>query len=229
MPGRHIPDMGYISRFFYYNCAMSQHTRNLFHQTQFLTSAAKVDQCPTDTGLEIAFAGRSNSGKSSAINTITAQGKLAKTSKTPGRTQLLNFFQVNSPEQRLVDLPGYGYARVPLAEKRKWEIFIDDYLRERNSLCGLVLIMDIRRPLTEFDQTILQWARQCELQTHILLSKADKLNFGTAKASLLQVQKELRNQPLISVQLFSATKYTGVDDARTLLGSWLQMHQNSPN
>jgi len=209
---------------FLYNCLMSKHAHNLFHQTQFMTSAARIHQCPEDTGFEIAFAGRSNAGKSSAINAITQQGKLAKTSKTPGRTQLLNFFQIDSTAHRLVDLPGYGYAKVPLAEKKKWEVFIDDYLRSRNSLCGLVLIMDIRRPLTEFDQTILEWTEQCGLQTHILLSKADKLNFGAAKSSLLKVQNHLKAQPLISVQTFSATKHTGVDDARTLLGNWLKLN-----
>lgn len=202
---------------------MPKHICNYFQQTQFLTSAANLSQCPADDGLEVAFAGRSNSGKSSAINAITQQSKLAKTSKTPGRTQLLNFFQVNSIEHRLVDLPGYGYAKVPLAEKRKWEVCIDDYLRNRTSLCGLVLIMDIRRPLTEFDQTILEWTEQCNLQTHILLSKADKLKFGAAKSSLLEVMKVLENKPHISMQLFSATKRAGVDEARTLLANWLEM------
>ncbi|MCB1661332.1 MAG: YihA family ribosome biogenesis GTP-binding protein, partial [Pseudomonadales bacterium] len=185
--------------------------------------AARLNQCPSEEGREVAFAGRSNAGKSSAINAITQQKKLAKTSKTPGRTQLLNFFSVTTAEHRLVDLPGYGYAKVPLAQKKKWEIFIDDYLRNRTSLCGLFLIMDIRHPLTEFDQSILKWTRECQLPTHILLTKADKLKFGPAKSTRLKVEQALKSSPLATVQLFSGTALTGVEEARNKLAAWLQL------
>lgn len=201
---------------------MSDH-KNPFQQSRFLTSAASNSQCPADQGLEVAFAGRSNAGKSSAINAITQQKKLAKTSKTPGRTQLLNFFEVSNEQQRLVDLPGYGYAKVPLAQKRQWERFIDAYLRYRESLCGLFLIMDIRHPMTEFDQQILNWTKASALPVHILLTKADKLKFGPAKAVQLKLIKALREYPLTSVQLFSGTALTGVEEARLLLAQWLKI------
>ena len=202
---------------------MNNTLKNPFQQTGFLTSAARLNQCPSEEGREVAFAGRSNAGKSSAINAITQQKKLAKTSKTPGRTQLLNFFSVTTAEHRLVDLPGYGYAKVPLAQKKKWEIFIDDYLRNRTSLCGLFLIMDIRHPLTEFDQSILKWTRECQLPTHILLTKADKLKFGPAKSTRLKVEQALKSSPLATAQLFSGTALTGVEEARNKLAAWLQL------
>lgn len=205
---------------------MNSSARNPYQQTRFLTSAAHLKQCPSDEGLEIAFAGRSNAGKSSAINAITQQNKLAKTSKTPGRTQLLNFFQVDSEQHRLVDLPGYGYAKVPLAQKKKWESYIDAYLRNRQSLCGLFLIMDIRHPLTEFDHMILDWTRECQLPTHILLTKADKLKFGPAKSTLLKVQRSLEAFPLCSAQLFSGTRAMGVEEARDQLTDWLQLKRD---
>lgn len=207
---------------------MNASTRNPYQQTTFLTSAAQLKQCPPDDGLEIAFAGRSNAGKSSAINAITQQNKLAKTSKTPGRTQLLNFFQVNSENHRLVDLPGYGYAKVPLAQKKRWESYIDAYLRNRESLCGLFLIMDIRHPLTEFDQMILNWTKECNLPTHILLTKADKLKFGPAKSTLLKVQASLQAFPQCSAQLFSGTRAMGVEEARNRLSDWLQLERDEP-
>lgn len=202
---------------------MTTERQNPFQQTKFLTSAAGLKQCPNDMGREIAFAGRSNAGKSSAINAIAQQKKLAKTSKTPGRTQLLNFFQVQSDDSRIVDLPGYGFAKVPLAQKRNWEQFIDDYLRNRDSLHGLFLIMDIRHPLTDFDNMILNWTGQCQLNTHILLTKSDKLKFGPAKATLLKVGQALKEYSHVSTQLFSATDHRGVEDARIRLASWLQL------
>jgi len=195
--------------------------QNPFQQSCFLTSAAANHQCPPDQGLEVAFAGRSNAGKSSAINAIAQQKKLAKTSKTPGRTQLLNFFQVGSEQCRLVDLPGYGYAKVPLQQKRQWERFIDAYLRHRESLCGLFLIMDIRHPMTVFDQQILDWAKASELPVHILLTKADKLSFGAAKAVQQRLNSTLAEYPQASLQLFSATTSTGVPEAREQLAHWL--------
>jgi len=196
---------------------------NPFQGAAFITSAAKLSQCLTDEGLEVAFAGRSNAGKSSAINAIAQQNKLAKTSKTPGRTQLINFFTSISEDQRIVDLPGYGYAKVPLAVKRQWESFIDDYLRERESLQGLFLIMDIRHPLTDFDNMILSWSGESQLRVHILLTKSDKLKFGAAKSTLLKIQRTLKDLPHVSAQLFSATQRTGLDEARDKLAEWLEI------
>ena len=145
----------------------------LCQQARFLISAAKVDQCPPDEGYEVAFAGRSNAGKSSALNTLT-HASLARTSKTPGRTQLLNFFTLDE-ERRLVDLPGYGYAKVPIPLKQHWQRHLEAYLGSRESLVGLVLMMDIRHPLTDFDRLMLDWAQVSRLPVHVLLTKADKL------------------------------------------------------
>lgn len=199
---------------------------NPFQGSTFMTSAAKLSQCLNDEGLEVAFAGRSNAGKSSAINAIAQHGKLAKTSKTPGRTQLINFFSTVSEQQRIVDLPGYGYAKVPLAVKRQWENFIDAYLRERSSLQGLFLIMDIRHPLTDFDSMILSWSKQSQLRVHILLTKADKLKFGAAKSTLLKIQRDLKDLDHVSVQLFSATQKMGLDEARDKLSEWLDIEKD---
>src|SRR5690606_4125907 len=162
-----------------------------FALAEFLKSAPTLQHCPADEGAEIAFAGRSNAGKSSAINLLTRQSKLARTSKTPGRTQLLNFFTV--AEQRyLVDLPGFGYAKVPPEVKRKWQRQLELYLERRQSLCGVVLLMDIRHPFKEFDEVIIQWCRSSELPLHILLTKADKLKRGAAASALLQARKRLQ-------------------------------------
>ncbi len=195
----------------------------ILQQTRFLFSAAKTSQFASDSGTEVAFAGRSNAGKSSAINRIASQSKLAKTSKTPGRTQLINFFQVADCNWRLVDLPGYGYAKVPVSMKHAWQDLIDAYLRERHSLQGIFLIMDIRHPLTEFDVTILDWVAQSGLKCHILLSKADKLKHGPAKSTLLGVQRALEVYPDASAQLFSATTDIGWERAREQLLAWLQL------
>jgi GTP-binding protein len=193
----------------------------LCQQSTFLISAAKVDQCPPDVGREVAFAGRSNAGKSSALNTLTHAG-LARTSKTPGRTQLLNFFTLDD-QHRLVDLPGYGYAKVPIPLKLHWQRHLEAYLGSRNSLAGLILMMDIRKPLTDFDQLMLDWAVASQMPMHILLTKADKLTFGAAKNTLLKVQQEIRQGwgEGISIQLFSAPKRVGIDDAYAVLTQWL--------
>lgn len=193
-----------------------------YNQTQFLTSAASIDQCPADSGTEVAFCGRSNAGKSSAINTITQQNRLAKTSKTPGRTQLLNFFTIDTPDHRLVDLPGYGFAKVPVAIKVRWEKALHTYFTTRASLKGLILLMDIRHPLTPSDEQMLEWTYSLKLPTHILLTKADKLKRGAAHNTLLQVQKALLDyDSLVSVQLFSSLARLGVEDARQQLDTWL--------
>ena len=162
----------------------------LCQQSTFMLSAAKVDQCPDDEGFEVAFAGRSNAGKSSALNTLT-HASLARTSKTPGRTQLLNFFKLDD-ERRLVDLPGYGYAKVPIPLKQHWQRHLEAYLGGRESLKGLILMMDIRHPMTDFDLLMLDWAVAAGMPMHILLTKADKLTYGAAKNTLLKVQAEIR-------------------------------------
>jgi len=192
-----------------------------YRLAQFLTSAATVSDCPADSGGEVAFAGRSNAGKSSAINTLTENKKLARTSKTPGRTQLINFFNL-SEQQRLVDLPGYGYAKVSLAVKEKWQRHLEDYLRQRQSLHGLILLMDSRHPLQEFDQMMLDWSNQSSMPVHILLTKADKLKKGPASSTLLKVRKTISEEyPLASVQLFSSLKRQGLDELRSTLDHWL--------
>ncbi|MGB1138106.1 MAG: ribosome biogenesis GTP-binding protein YihA/YsxC [Luminiphilus sp.] len=192
-----------------------------FRKAAFLQSASAIENAPTDFGSEVAFAGRSNSGKSSAINTLTHQGKLARTSRTPGRTQLINFFSL-SEHQRLVDLPGYGFAKVPLAVKKKWNQQLERYLQYRESLRGLVMLMDIRHPLTEPDRQMLGWAVTASMPVHILLTKADKLKRGPAQSTLLSVREELSTQSdLISVQLFSSLKRQGVDTLGRQLNHWL--------
>lgn len=195
----------------------------LCQQARFLISAAKVDQCPPDEGLEVAFAGRSNAGKSSALNTLT-HASLARTSKTPGRTQLLNFFELDE-ERRLVDLPGYGYAKVPIPLKLHWQKHLEAYLGSRESLCGLMLMMDIRHPLTEFDRMMLDWAQASHMPLHILLTKADKLAFGAAKNALLAVQRDVRKGwgDATSIQLFSAPKRIGVEEAQAVMARWMQL------
>ncbi|HET8709867.1 MAG TPA: ribosome biogenesis GTP-binding protein YihA/YsxC [Spongiibacteraceae bacterium] len=193
-----------------------------YRRAQFLKSAPTLRECPPDYGAEVAFAGRSNAGKSSAINTLTGNGKLARTSKTPGRTQLLNFFCIDD-EHRLVDLPGYGFAKVPIAVKNEWQQHLDEYLSARRSLRGLVLLMDIRHPLQAFDKLLLDWSARADMPVHVLLTKADKLAFGPGKNALLQVQKALRALPKLraTVQLFSSHNGQGLDDLRHHLDAWL--------
>ncbi len=192
-----------------------------YRRARFTISAPSLRECPADLGAEVAFAGRSNAGKSSAINRLTENKKLARTSKTPGRTQQINFFEL-SDNQRLVDLPGYGFAKVPPAVKRKWEKHLEEYLRQRRSLKGLVLLMDIRRPLGVFDSTMVNWAAESDMPVRILLTKADKLSGGAAKTELLKVRKQLLPYgELVQAQLFSALKGTGLDELREQLDRWL--------
>ena len=192
-----------------------------YRRISYLTSAAKVSQCPPDAGWEVAFAGRSNAGKSSAINSLTGNSKLAKTSRTPGRTQLINFFEL-SDSQRLVDLPGYGYAKVPLAVKKAWTKQLENYLQQRQCLRGLVLLMDVRHPLQAFDQQMLDWAHAAAMPVHILLTKADKLKKGPAGNTLLGVRKQLAPYgDQVSVQLFSALKHSGHPELLAVLNRWL--------
>ena len=192
-----------------------------FRIATFLQSARNLGNAPSDTGSEVAFAGRSNAGKSSAINTLTANRKLARTSRTPGRTQLINFFSL-SDSQRLVDLPGYGYAKVPLKMKQEWNRHMANYLQKRQSLRGLILLMDIRHPLTDADEQMIGWAATAQMPIHALLTKADKLKRGPAKATLLSVQGRLSEfGDLASVQLFSSLKGDGLPALRTKLKTWL--------
>lgn len=192
-----------------------------FKKAGFLQSASHLGNAPLDEGSEVAFAGRSNAGKSSAINTLTQNRKLARTSRTPGRTQLINFFSL-SDNQRLVDLPGYGYAKVPLKMKREWNRHMADYLQRRQSLRGLVLLMDIRHPLTEGDEQMLQWTAAAEMPVRVLLTKADKLKRGPAKNTLLSVQARLLEfGDLASAQLFSSLKGDGLPALREQLQRWL--------
>ncbi len=189
----------------------------IYHQAKFINSSPHLKNTPADEGLEIAFAGRSNAGKSSAINTLTRQNSLARISKTPGRTQMLNFFEINE-RLRFVDLPGYGYAKVPLDIKQEWHKLMETYLLNRKSLCAIILVMDIRHPLTEFDWQMVEWCQHSALPLHILLTKADKLTYGAGKNTLLQVQRELKgfNMPM-SIQLFSSLKKIGVDEVHQAL------------
>ena len=194
-----------------------------YHRARFLTSAAVFAQAPPDSGYEVAFAGRSNAGKSSAINTLCQQKGLARTSRTPGRTQMLNFFQLDQ-QRRLVDLPGYGYAKVPETRKRQWQQELAAYLEQRRSLRGVILLIDIRHPLKEYDRNMLEWGCGIGLPLHILLTKADKLKRGVATKTLMQVRKAVAEfDGEVSVQLFSALKHQGIDQAHQLLDRWFEL------
>lgn len=192
-----------------------------YHPTRFLTSVHDLGQLPSAEGREVAFAGRSNAGKSSALNALTRQKALARISKTPGRTQLINFFEVE-PGRYLVDLPGYGYAKVPESVRRHWQRTLGRYLNERTTLYGLFLLMDIRHPLTQMDRQMLDWCEYRGLSSHVLLTKADKLRRGPAAATLQQVRRTLAQEyPRAGAQLFSALKGTGLDEACAKLDQWL--------
>jgi GTP-binding protein len=193
-----------------------------YNQATFMLSAPTMAELPADTGVEVAFIGRSNAGKSSAMNTVTGIKGLARTSKTPGRTQTMNLFSLDLT-RRLVDLPGYGYAKVPLAVKQRWQRVLHDYLERRVSLAGLVLVMDIRHPLKETDQQYIEWATLAEVPVHILLTKADKLSRGAAVSTLQQVRNALqRYGELVSTQIFSSHDRTGLEEALLQLDSWFQ-------
>lgn len=197
-----------------------------FNTAQFLVSAPSLKQCPPEKGAEVAFAGRSNAGKSSAINRLTQNKKLVRTSKTPGCTIQINFFQLqNSPDLRLVDLPGYGYAAVPDAMKQKWQQHLSQYLHERQCLKGLVLAMDIRHPLQDLDIMMLNWAVESEMPLHTLLTKSDKISRGAAQNTLQKYRKELRDSGFdnfVTGQVFSSVTGEGVDELATRLRLWLQ-------
>ena len=194
-----------------------------FNTAKFQVSAAKLNQCPEDVGAEVAFAGRSNAGKSSAINALTQQTRLARTSKTPGRTQLINFFSLNIEGLRIVDLPGYGYAKVPIAMKEHWQQHLDEYLQKRQCLQGVVLVMDIRHPMKEFDEMMVQWCEATGVPLHVLLTKADKIKRGPAQSTLLKLKKQLRERlgHKVTLQVFSALKGQGVDLLQNRITTWM--------
>jgi len=191
-----------------------------FPNTKFIKSAAKLNQLIDESKAEVAFAGRSNAGKSSAINTIVGINGLAKTSKTPGRTQLINFFEVED-NRYIVDLPGYGYAKVPEAVKRDWQHTLGLYLEKREQLKGLILIIDIRHPMKEYDQQMLEWAIAYDLPTHVILTKADKLSANQARQTLFAFQKQIPEGANVTVQTFSSLKKQGVEEARAKIAALL--------
>ncbi|WP_027328140.1 ribosome biogenesis GTP-binding protein YihA/YsxC [Marinimicrobium agarilyticum] len=196
-----------------------------FHGATFEQSAPSIRECPPESGAEVAFAGRSNAGKSSAINALTQNSKLARTSKTPGRTQLINFFRVGE-EQKLVDLPGYGYAKVARSMKEQWQANLSEYLQKRECLRGLILLMDIRHPMQEFDTMMINWAVEIDMPVHILLTKADKLKRGPAQNTLFAVNKQMKEagvQDLVTAQCFSSLKRDGVEALKAKLTEWLTL------
>lgn len=191
-----------------------------YQKATFLTSAPDIKALPADTGIEVAFAGRSNAGKSSALNTLTRQNGLARTSKTPGRTQLINTFAL-AENQRLIDLPGYGFAKVPLAVKEKWQKALSEYLIKRQSLKGIVILMDIRHPLKDLDQDLIHWAVQSDLQVLLLLTKADKLSPGPRKKVLLEVtEASMAFMGDVTVQVFSSLTKLGLPELEQKLDQW---------
>lgn len=197
---------------------------NPYRQTKFLLSAQDMSHFPDDSGREVAFVGKSNVGKSSVINSITGQGRLARTSKTPGRTQLVNFFTV-ADGVRLVDLPGYGFANVPAEVKRQWDVVINDYFNYRNSLVGLVLIIDIRRELSVEDNKMLAWCLARNIQVHLLINKADKLPFGRRKQVLSGFERAFSGQA-VTIQLYSTLSGEGMDGLLVILNQWLYTEKN---
>ncbi len=192
------------------------------NQAVFVTSTAAPEKLPPATG-EVAFAGRSNAGKSSALNALTRRHNLARVSRTPGRTQTINFFHIGGrPDLFLADLPGYGYAKVPQTMRRQWAGLIENYLSRRKTLRGLILLMDIRHPFTDLDCQLLDWYQPAaDRPLHILLTKADKLSRSQASLVLAQARKALADRPGCSVQLFSCPARTGVDEAELMVMKWL--------
>ena len=192
-----------------------------FHRAAFIASASALEQLPAG-GREVAFVGRSNAGKSSAINTLTGRRKLAFVSRQPGRTQLVNLFDIGAG-QRLVDLPGYGYAKVARERQREWTVLLEDYLQQRAELAGLVIIMDIRHPLSPLDRLMIDWIQPRRLPLHLLLSKADKLNRQQQARALATVRTEVAaiTAPPATVQVFSSTAGTGLDTLAAVVAGWL--------
>ncbi|AFC87052.1 ribosome biogenesis GTP-binding protein YsxC/EngB [Frateuria aurantia DSM 6220] len=209
---------------------------NPLQGAQFILAAHQISQLPEDSGAEVAFAGRSNAGKSSALNALTGQKALARTSKTPGRTQQMVAFDLPAGRaaagpRRLIDLPGYGYAKVPEALRAHWRQEIDAYLNQRRSLRGVILIMDIRHPLKDFDRMMLDFCEATGLACHVLLTKADKLSRNQAGQALLSMRKSLQalRPEGFSAQVFSSSDMTGVDTAREVVMGWLDAPEAEPD
>ena len=193
-----------------------------YRQAEFLTAAMQLSQCPPEDGVEVAFAGRSNAGKSSALNCITQRRKLARTSRTPGRTQMINFFRLDD-RRRLVDLPGYGYAKVPESMQKHWRRGLQEYVLSRRSLAGLVLVLDIRQGITELDWLMIDHSARAGVPLHCLLTKADKLSRNQVRAALDKARRELEDAGIeASLQDFSASKSSGVEDAHQVLDEWFE-------
>lgn len=192
---------------------------NPFRVARYVLNAHELKQLPADRGIEVAIAGRSNAGKSSAINTFTDQKSLARTSKTPGRTQQIVIFELDE-DRRIADLPGYGYARVPLKLKAHWRKLMERYFQTRSCLRGVVLVMDIRHPMRQFDQQMLTWCEGSNIPCHILLTKSDKLKRGPAQSTLLKVRRELPD--IASIQIFSSSKKTGLEELVDKLRGWYE-------
>ncbi len=199
---------------------MTQHP--LYQKAVYLKSAPDISHCPEDTGFEVAFAGRSNAGKSSALNVITSQKSLARVSKTPGRTQMINLFSLDE-ERRLVDLPGYGFAKVNVHVKRLWEAGLAEYVEKRQALKGLMMMMDSRHPMQPLDEMMLQWTAEIKVPVHILLTKSDKLSRNQASKTLFSLQSQLKKDyPHASAQLFSSLNRQGLDQAWCKLDEWME-------
>jgi len=200
-----------------------------YTKAKFFTSAPDIRHLKDDSGIEVAFAGRSNAGKSSALNTLTRQKNLARTSKTPGRTQLINVFNLEE-DRRLVDLPGYGFAQVPLAMKNKWQQALGEYLQKRKSLKGLVVLMDIRHPFKDLDQDFIHWAVDSNIPVLALLTKSDKLKSGKRKAQLLMAQEAaLAFMGDVTVNTFSSLNRQGLPELEKVLNKWLALDEISPD
>ncbi len=194
----------------------------LFQNATFYISAHHLRDLPAPVGIEVAFAGRSNAGKSSALNTLANHNRLAYVSKQPGRTQLINFFSLGN-DRFLVDLPGYGYAKVPASMRAHWQMTLSSYLSHRSTLYGLVLVMDCRHPLTPLDRQMLDWFSPSGRPIHVLLTKSDKLSRNAANQTLQAVKKELQSiWGNCTIQLFSSLKKQGVEEAETVIGAWLK-------
>jgi GTP-binding protein len=194
-----------------------------YELAEFMLSVAHLSQLPPDQGIEVAIVGRSNAGKSSVLNQLTHNKTLARVSKTPGRTQFINLFALDK-NRRLADLPGYGYANVPPALKQQWELLLDAYLRNRDSLRGLIVVMDIRHPFKNFDKQLLIWSSQCQLPVHILLNKVDKISLQELKKTLRKVNDAVPIYPtIVTYQTFSALKGTGIKELRTKLDEWFTL------
>ncbi len=194
-----------------------------YQNMKFMLSVVRMKDAPADEGWEVAFAGRSNAGKSSGLNALASQNSLARTSKTPGRTRELNYFELDT-QRRVVDLPGYGYAKVSRQMQKQWHSLLEDFLQNRQSLQGILIFMDIRHPMSDFDLQLLDWCEYRQLPVHILLTKADKLGYGNAKSTLLKIKQELEPAEMpASAQMFSALKKTGLDEAYETLDRWFQI------